>query len=247
MTFGIDIDEPAADWAGLAASGSTFAFVRATFGTRTTPEFTAAWAAIKRAGLLRGAYHVLHPDQDVTAQAVGFLKVVHLQRGDLPPALDVDSAGGRAAGPIVDAMREWFAVVEAELVARHGHPILPILRTSEGNWRALGEPDGFADYPLWIIDWSRFDGPRTPAHWRDHWIVHQYAGGHDRFNPVTLHARGPIVLRVKDWLLRAGFLTDATAIFDDSARRAVMKFQMTRGLVEDGIVGPRTFAELHWP
>src|SRR5262249_39837308 len=53
------------NWTSVKNSGKTFAFYKATEGTTyTDPTFAANWAAIKNAGLIRGAYHFGHPGSD---------------------------------------------------------------------------------------------------------------------------------------------------------------------------------------
>jgi lysozyme len=250
----------AVDWPRLAASGMSFAYVRATFGTNASPELPAAWDSMRAAGIRRGAYHILRHDQDAIEQAVQFLVAVQFERGDLPPALQVGAVEGRPTRAIINAMREWLAAVESELEARHGHPLRPLIQVSDRVWRALDNPPGFAAHPLWIVDWNQFDAPRTPASWGERqWTIHQYAGDTrgipgttrpadlDRFGLVKVGDRGPVVAHIKELLGRAGFPAGKGEGFDPVTRRAVLQFQAARRLIQDGIVGVSTFAELMWP
>src|SRR6185437_111676 len=80
---GIDVSAFQVDLTVHDLSGLAFAFTKATDGTAfTDPNFTHNWAAIKAAGLHRGAYHELQAGSG-SAQAARFLAVV--QAGGLKP------------------------------------------------------------------------------------------------------------------------------------------------------------------
>lgn len=58
------------NWMAVKTGGMSFAFAKATESTNfTDPEFATNWAGMKSAGLVRGAYHFFHSDQDPLAQA----------------------------------------------------------------------------------------------------------------------------------------------------------------------------------
>lgn len=61
-----------------------FAFVKATEGLSfVDPDYARNWAACAELGIVRGAYHFLHPDLSGGAQADFFLAAVTLRPGDL--------------------------------------------------------------------------------------------------------------------------------------------------------------------
>ncbi len=243
------------DWPRLRAAGKSFAFVRATSGTYPDASFARVWPAMKLARIRRGAIHVYRNGQDPIAQAVQFLKTVELQRGDLPPVLDLET--DQSARPRGQHVREWLSIVETELEARHGHTIRPMIHTSEHAWRTLDSTPGFDAYPLWVVDATTLENPRAPAPWgHDQWTVHKYGrlaneGGRamdlDRFNLFKLGDRGRCIVRIKELLRHAGYDAGTGADFDDSVRRQVMRFQDSRDLPQHGIVDADTFAELQWP
>ena len=112
------------NWKQVQASGRTFAYAKATTGTNyTDPTFATNYAAIKAAGLHRGAYHTFDPTVDGTTQAQYFLSIIGtLQSGDLPPALDVeglvspnpDSVGGAVSVSVLQAgILQWMTKVQA--------------------------------------------------------------------------------------------------------------------------------------
>jgi lysozyme len=262
--YGLDLvadPRSAIDWSRVRASGRTFAYVRATYGMTPDPGFASAWHAMKNAKMLRGAWQVLRHDENVVDQATQFLKVVELQRGDLPPMVDLERLATRSPATVIDMLKTWLSVVESELEARHGCVIKPIIRTSSRAWPAGREPCAFHDYALWIIDPVHFEPSVPRCIGAGEWTLHQYSVGArglpgisgpvqlDRFNPCKIGDRGRMPTLIKHLLHSAkhGFGVTETPEFDDYTRRAATHFQEARGLVQDGIIGPETFAELHWP
>src|SRR5256885_1336394 len=91
---GIDVShyQGTIDWGKVKSAGMAFAYTKATESTGSTDsQFAVNWPAMKAAGLLRGAYHFFHADQDATAQANHFLQVVDIGPGDLPAVIDIES------------------------------------------------------------------------------------------------------------------------------------------------------------
>lgn len=249
------------DWTRVRESGRTFAFVRATYGGKTDPGFARTWRAMREAGITRGAWQMLRHDEDPAEQAIEFLKAVELKRGDLAPLLDLERMATSSLAVMTSMVKTWCSIVESELEARHGFALRPILRTSSRSWPARKPSFELEHHALCVIDPLHFDVPALPPCWEpDQWMFHQYTIGTPglpgadgavqllRFNPCARGARGTRVRIVKE-LLRAagfGFGVSETGDYDDAAARAVAQFQRSRMLVEDGIVGPKTFAALHW-
>ena len=83
------------DWTKLAASGRSFAFIKATQGDYNVQStFPAQWSAALAAGVLRSPYHFFDATSDAVGQAKAFLAELTmaggLQVGDLPPMLDIE-------------------------------------------------------------------------------------------------------------------------------------------------------------
>src|SRR5918996_6642155 len=94
---GIDVShfQGEVDWQAVAGAGVRFAFIKATEGVADIdPCFRQNWQDSRAAGLLRGAYHFLHPNLDAGQQAAHFLSVVRLDDDALPPALDIEVTDG---------------------------------------------------------------------------------------------------------------------------------------------------------
>ena len=72
-----------------------FVFIKATEGiANTDPQFRRNWKKSKQAGMIRGAYHFFLATKDGKEQAQNFIKVVELEKGDLPPVVDVEQTYG---------------------------------------------------------------------------------------------------------------------------------------------------------
>jgi lysozyme len=157
---GIDVShyQGVIDWTTLvASSGEQFVYTKATESVSTTdPYFHDNWAGIKAAGLLRGAYHFFHADQDALAQADYFLKKLgsangsaQLGPGDLPAALDLETTGGCSPATVLAGAAKWLELV-AVATGRQ-----PLLYTYTSFWRqTLGNLTALSNYPLWIAQYS---------------------------------------------------------------------------------------------
>jgi lysozyme len=137
----------------VAASGLTFAFIKATEGaTLLDHAFASHWAQAKQAKVLRGAYHFFRPRLDAVAQAKFFLAQLG-DPGELPPVLDVEVADGVAPAQIATGVGTWLNFVSAS-VGR------VIVYTSPAFWNARPAiPDIASTADLWVATW----GARAPA------------------------------------------------------------------------------------
>ena len=136
-----------------------FAFIKATEGTgRTDPFFQRNWERSKRAGMVRGAYHFFIASRDGTEQAKNFAKAVKLQRGDLPPVLDVEKTFGMPPALIRKEVAEWCTYIEAH------YGIKPILYTNADFYKNYLQ--GYLDdYPLWVAHYLQPHQPRITRDW----------------------------------------------------------------------------------
>lgn len=151
--------------------------------------------------------------------------------GEDADSLDADRLGGAAALSLTDCPL-WLA----RYPLKSGQP-------------AIGDDPGerpiAAGYP-----W-----PPAPAAWGiDNLWIHQYQGDAQRphgfrqadMNRFKLCAAGETGPRVR-WLQRKlQQLEGNPGVFDAVTAEAVRAFQRAQGLLDDGIVGPATFARLCW-
>ena len=263
---GIDLYEGAGDvdWSALGDVG--FAIIKATEGaTIRDARFARHWPAIKKAGLIRGAYHFFYAASSTPqAQAEAFLATIGpLAQGDLPPALDIEEASLQDVAPatVIAHVRTWLDIVERRLRTPQGKPLRPIVYTNADTWNALGNPEDFNDYPLWIASPGEGDPDIPVPFGGGDWLMRQtafdeaHAGVAGRVDLDVDHAfqRDASGARVRDIQQRLKSLlaesTDPGAIdgfFGPKTEAAVRAFQRTRRLPVDGIVGLNTWVELIW-
>jgi GH25 family lysozyme M1 (1,4-beta-N-acetylmuramidase) len=166
-TTGIDVSKwqhgASINWERVRADGVTFTFIKATEAANyTNPYFQGDWAASRRAGVYRGAYHFARPGAaPARRQAHYFVRKAGTfgGRGALPPVLDLESSGGLG----VTALRHWTHTWLRTTTRLTGRK--PIIYTSPYFWEsALGNAKGFSDYPLWVAHYSTTH-PRIPGGW----------------------------------------------------------------------------------
>lgn len=162
------------DWARVAASGISFAFVKATEGGDMIDEnFHSNWRGAKAAGLPRGAYHFYYFCRPAIEQARWFIRHVPRDPAALPPVLDVE---WNPHSPTC-TLRPDPAVVRSEMrvfltaVERH-YRKRPIIYTSidffdrNGLWR-------FKGYPFWLRSVAGHPDDKYNGH---PWVFWQYTG-----------------------------------------------------------------------
>jgi lysozyme len=166
---GIDVShyQGAVGWAEVRQAGIEFAFAKATDGlTWTDPQFAVNWPGMQAAGVLRGAYHFFEPADDAALQAQFFLQTVQLAPGDLPPALDVETAGSSAIA-LWEGVETWLQTV-ADATG-----VQPFLYVDPSFANANLAPASLAAYPLWIADYGAAE-PTLPAGWSS-WLIWQHS------------------------------------------------------------------------
>ena len=106
--YGADVSEYEGkiDWAKLTAQ-KKFVIIRYSHGAHIDSEFATFWPAAKQTGVMRGAYHYLDPSSSYpfASQVRNFVKNVRLEKGEMPPVLDLEKLyllvgsydGGRSA------------------------------------------------------------------------------------------------------------------------------------------------------
>lgn len=166
--FGIDISQYQGqinwDEVLLTKHPLRFAFVRATMGKNgTDQQFSTNWAALKRVGLQRGAYHYYRSFENSEEQANHFIARVQLQPGDFPPVLDVERMSPLGAANLRKGVQNWLRIVEKHY---HCKPIVYTGRYFYENY-LKGSIDS---YPLWIASY----GPKEKVQHLP-WTVFQFS------------------------------------------------------------------------
>ncbi len=179
---GIDVSywQSGIDWPKVRATGQRFALVKATEGeVYADPTFNDDWNGARLSGLLRGAYCFFHPKQDPKKQADHFISIVQAQtdRGELPPALDLEVTDGLTPDKIIPRVKVWLDDVEQAFGRK------PMIYSGvaflETNLSELGggPPAWTRDYPFWLSWYPSpyVDGmdPLMPRGWFN-WTFWQY-------------------------------------------------------------------------
>jgi lysozyme len=234
------------DWQAFAAGAIAFAVTMATEGdTEVASTFARNWKTLKAKGMVRGACHVFRQGVDGQSQAKRFLETVRLEPGDLPPILKVLPGEGIEVRPI----QIWLNRVE-QATQRS-----PILQTSIEFWSSIDTGEQWTRFPLWIVDRSLASMPKLPEGFQDWWFW-QYS---DRvwiegiktevpgswFNSCQEGSMGDRIRTLQQRLKQRGCDPGANdGSFCGTTQTAVRKFQRSISLIEDGVVGPRTWAHL---
>ena len=149
---GIDIShyQENIDWerlrnASLNSSPVSFVFIKATEGvTLLDDNFNLNFFKARQNDFVRGVYHFFVPNIDARAQALFFLKQVHLEPGDLPPVLDVEKIGDLTVPQLQKAVKTWLDIVEKE------YGVKPIIYTGYRFKLSYLNSPQFDEYPYWI-------------------------------------------------------------------------------------------------
>jgi lysozyme len=158
---GIDVSsyQGVIDWKQVKAAGVMFAFARVSDGVDVVDErFADNFAAMKRAGIHRGAYQHFRAGADPEDQADLLLKTVRrLGRADLPLVADVETDDGMTPEEVRDRLTRWLRRIERRTKRR------PIVYTSPSMSETLG--GRFGSYHLWLAHYE-VDCPTLPAGWQ---------------------------------------------------------------------------------
>ncbi|MBQ8937639.1 MAG: glycoside hydrolase family 25 protein [Bacteroidaceae bacterium] len=153
------------DWEVLRRQGTIdecpirFVMIKATEGAnRVDDRFERNFHDAREYGFTRGAYHYYSTQSSAEAQARHFISTVTLERGDLPPVLDVEQKPRtQTDDEFRQSVLQWLRLVE-----RH-YDVKPILYTYyKFKLQYLNDPV-FDQYPYWIahyyVDSLEYQGP----------------------------------------------------------------------------------------
>ena len=127
----------------------SFVFIRATAGKdKVDSRFEENWNEAKARQLIRGAYHYYRPNENSMEQADNFIKNVTLQKGDLPPVLDIEKLPKtQSVTRLKIGLRKWLTAVE-----KH-YKVKPIIYSGESYYKDFLKEE-FSEYPLWIANYN---------------------------------------------------------------------------------------------
>lgn len=136
-----------------------FTFIKATEGySLKDPHFKRNWRKAREVGIPRGAYHFFLPHKSGAGQAEHFISHVRLEKGDLPPVLDIEETYGVPHADLRKRLKEWLSAVEKRYGCR------PIIYTNADFYKRVLGSD-FDEYPLWVAHYLKRDKPRIGRSW----------------------------------------------------------------------------------
>ncbi|MFD1601658.1 glycoside hydrolase family 25 protein [Flavobacterium artemisiae] len=126
-----------------------FVFIRATAGNdRVDRQFKRNWEGAKEEKIMRGAYHYYRPNENSIEQADLFIKTVKLQKGDLPPVLDIEKLPkNQSLDSLKVGLRRWLTKVEKHYQVR------PIIYSGERYYSDFLKEE-FSEYLFWIANYN---------------------------------------------------------------------------------------------
>ena len=156
--YGIDISHHQGDinWQRLknGTPGEppiSFVYIKATEGSsHCDKRFDKNWEAAKRSGITRGAYHYFGTKSSGDKQAQLFISRVKLEKGDLPPMVDVED---EPQDPILyrHELKKFISILEEH------YKVKPIIYTYKKFHARHINNAHFNGYPLWIARYNVTD------------------------------------------------------------------------------------------
>ena len=172
LITGVDVShhQQDLDFEAVREAGHRFAIMKVTENNDHLDTYFSTYVGQARAaGLEVGAYHVFDYTLDGKSQADHYVDRVEQVIGFdglLPPVVDVECWPAYYGASIHSVSAARLRDFVDEVYRRTG--MAPVVYTSEYMWReVVGNPDGFADLPLWAACWG-CDQPITlPEGWDD--------------------------------------------------------------------------------
>ena len=126
-----------------------YVFIRATVGKdRKDRQFNRNWLGAKENKMIRGAYHYYRPNENSLEQAALFIKTVTLDKGDLPPVLDIEKLPkNQSIANLKLGLKRWLHAVESH------YGVKPIIYTGERYYYDFLKEE-FSDYLFWIANYN---------------------------------------------------------------------------------------------
>ena len=140
------------DWRAVHASGTKFAWIKATEGgDRFDEYFTANWNGAKAAGVPRGAYHFAYWCRPAAQQVEWFRR--HVPRDDdaLPPVLDVEWVTNSKTCPhkLPAAVAQGeMQIMLSEMERYYGKR--PVIYSTVDFYEDVLAGGALSEYPIWV-------------------------------------------------------------------------------------------------
>lgn len=170
LTFGIDVSQFQGEinWDEVDSIENKFpikfVFIRASAGSnKKDRRFEENWEQAKEHHFICGAYHYYRPNENSIEQADNFIKTVTLQKGDLPPVLDIEKLPeNQSIDSLKVGLKRWLDRVDAHYSVR------PIIYTGEKYYTDFLKEE-FKGYTFWIANYNFF-----VENIKDEWLFWQF-------------------------------------------------------------------------
>ena len=153
---GIDVSyyQGKIDWTKVKAMNEdgvkiSFAFIKATEGLlNVDPYFQRNWREAPKMGIKVGAYHFFRPKKSGRWQAHFFLQTISIERGDLPPVVDVETLDGVSPEKMRKELNAFVIQIEQKTKVK---PIIYAGLKFYQDHLALY----YKDYPFWVAHYHQ--------------------------------------------------------------------------------------------
>ncbi|SFG75672.1 glycoside hydrolase family 25 protein [Pedobacter insulae] len=153
---GIDVSyyQGKIDWQKVSAMEDDgvkidFAFIKATEGILSVdPYFQRNWREAPKSGIKVGAYHFFRPQKSGLWQANFFLQTITIEKGDLPPVVDVESLDGVSPEKMRKELNAFVVRVEERAKVR------PIIYTGLTFYQRYLEKY-YPHHPFWVAHYHQ--------------------------------------------------------------------------------------------
>ena len=122
-----------------------FVFIKASEGENWEDnEFEYNWKKAKKYKILRGAYHFYRPKVHSSKQMKNFTELVKMEKGDLPPVLDVEIESSLPKSTYRKGVINCLKIMETT------YGVKPIIYTNQKLYREYFKHKNFKGYRFWI-------------------------------------------------------------------------------------------------
>lgn len=167
IVYGLDIAKYQGDLLHNIDNFDTLHFIicKATEGiSLVDAEFEYNWKTLKDLSIIRGAYHFYKAKDDPVRQAQHFLRIVDtLMDKDIPLVLDIEEQSVNNSTKKAD-LQSGLLIFLAYIEKQTGRK--PIIYTDLNFANTYLQWEAFADYPLWLAEYSRRPTPIIPHTWK---------------------------------------------------------------------------------
>lgn len=168
-TVGVDLSkwQGAVDFTQIKAVGKTYVFVKLSQGADGfDPNYQRNIADARATGLYVGSYHFYTTDHTAQSQFDNLAKHLDLKAGDLPLVVDIEVLSKNSIPDLASELKTFLDLIENK------YGIKPIIYSGENF--ANEYLKGFADYPLWLAEYTGAPAPKLPLDWNA-WAFWQHS------------------------------------------------------------------------